>query len=61
LITIKKSYVGGRLDTQEGIDFFARGPIPAPFKVGKLSELTQVFQLMEEGKIAGCCVLEIQA
>jgi len=40
-----------RLDTQEAIDFFTRGLIHAPFKVGKLSELTQVFQLMEEGKL----------
>jgi len=53
MITIKGSYVGNRLDAQEAIGFFARGLIHAPFKVGKLSELTQVFQLMEEGKIAG--------
>jgi len=58
MITIKGSYVGNRLDTQEAIDFFARGLIHAPFKVGKLSELTQVFQLMEEGKIAGRYVLD---
>jgi len=58
MITIKGSYVGNRLDTQEAIDFFARGLIKAPFKVGKLSELTQVFQLLEEGKIAGRYVLD---
>lgn len=43
--TIKRSYVGNRLGAQEAIDFFARGVI----KVEKFSELTQVFQLLEEG------------
>ena len=59
MITIKGSYVGNRLDTQEAIDFFSRGLcIKIPFKVGKLSELTQVFQLLEESKIAGRYVLD---
>ncbi|PUU79710.1 hypothetical protein B9Z19DRAFT_1124803 [Tuber borchii] len=57
MITIKGSYVGNRLDTQEAIDFFARCLIKAPFKVRMLSELTQVFQLLEECKIAGRYVL----
>lgn len=43
MITIKGSYVGNRLDTQEAIDFFKRGLIKAPFKIAKLSELTKVF------------------
>lgn len=42
MITIKGSYVGNRLDTQEALDFFARGLIKAPFKVAKLSELPKV-------------------
>ena len=58
MITIKGSYVGNRLDTQEAIDFYAQGHIHAPFKVGKLSELPDVFKLMEEGKIAGRYVLD---
>ena len=33
-VTIKGSYVGNRLSTQEAIDFFARRLIKAPFKVG---------------------------
>jgi len=53
MVTIKGPYVGNRLDTQEAIDFFTHGLIRAPFKVGKLPELTQVFQLVVEGKIAG--------
>jgi alcohol dehydrogenase, propanol-preferring len=42
MISIKGSYVGNRLDTAEAIDFFARGLIKAPYKIGKLSELPQV-------------------
>ena len=58
MITIKGFYVGNSLDIKEAIDFFACGPSRVPFKVGKLSELTQVFQLLEEGKIAGRYVLD---
>ena len=53
MIAIEGSYVGNFLDSPGAIDFFTRGLINVPFKVGKLSELTQVFQLLEEGKIAG--------
>lgn len=58
MLSIKGSYVGSRKDTQEAIDFFARGLISAPFKVAKLSELTKIFELMEQGKIAGRYVLD---
>jgi propanol-preferring alcohol dehydrogenase len=58
MLTIKGSYVGNRLDTQEAIDFFARGLISAPFKVVKLSELPKVYELMEKGLIAGRYVLD---
>lgn len=61
MITIKGSYVGNRLDTQEAIDFFKRGLINAPFKTAKLSELKEVFKLMEEGKIVGRYVLDCSA
>lgn len=51
MITIKGSYVGNRLDTQEALDFFKRGLINAPFKMAKLSELTKVLMSnsVEEG------------
>ena len=52
MITIKGSYVGNLLN------FFARGHIKVPFKVGKPSKLTQVFQLLEEGKISRRYVLD---
>ncbi|CAI5759786.1 unnamed protein product [Candida verbasci] len=57
-ISIRGSYVGNRKDTQEALDFFARGLVKCPIKIVGLSELPQVFKLMEEGKIMGRYVLD---
>lgn len=59
MVTIKGSYVGNRQDGIEAIDFFARGLIKAPFKTVPLSELGHVYELMEQGKIAGRYVLKM--
>jgi len=59
MLTIKGSYVGNRLDTKEAIDFFARGLISAPFKVGKLSELPKIYEMMERNQITGRYVLDM--
>ncbi|PCG89100.1 Polyketide synthase, enoylreductase [Penicillium occitanis (nom. inval.)] len=59
MINIKGSYVGGRLDSEECIDFFARGLIKAPFKTAPLKDLPHIFELMEQGKVVGRYVLEI--
>ncbi len=53
MINIKGSYVGNRQETQEAFDFYARGLIKVPFKTVGLSQLGDVYRLMEEGKIAG--------
>jgi propanol-preferring alcohol dehydrogenase len=58
MLTIKGSYVGNRRDTAEAIDFFRRGLISVPYKTCGLSELQSVFDLMEQGKIAGRYVLD---
>jgi propanol-preferring alcohol dehydrogenase len=58
MITIKGSYVGNRKDTQEALDFFRRGLIKAPFKVVGLSQLQEVYDLMQKGQIAGRYVLD---
>jgi len=50
MVTIKGPYVGNCLDIQEAIELFARGLIRAPFKVGKLSELTQSFNSWRKEK-----------
>ncbi|OQE15675.1 hypothetical protein PENSTE_c027G05609 [Penicillium steckii] len=59
MINIKGSYVGNRQDGAEAVDFFARGLIKAPFKTAPLEDLPKVFELMEQGKIAGRYVLKI--
>lgn len=58
MITIKGSYVGNRSDTTEALAFFRRGLIHAPYKTCGLSELQSVYDLMEQGKIAGRYVLD---
>lgn len=57
-VEIKGSYVGNRKDTQEAVDFFARGKVNCQIKIVGLSELPEVFKLMEEGKILGRYVLD---
>ncbi|KAM3079578.1 alcohol dehydrogenase [Clarireedia jacksonii] len=58
MITIKGSYVGNRTDSAEAIEFFRRGLIKAPYKTCGLSELQNVYDLMQEGKIAGRYVVD---
>lgn len=58
MVTIKGSYVGNRRDSAEAIEFFSRGLIKAPFKIVGLSELQKVYDLMNEGKIAGRYVVD---
>lgn len=59
MINIKGSYVGNRQDGDEAIDFYARGLVHAPFKVVPLSQLGEVFELMEQNKIAGRYVVQM--
>lgn len=58
MIRIQGSYVGNRRDSAEAIEFFRRGLIKSPFKSIGLSELQKVYDLMEEGKIAGRYVVD---
>ncbi|SGZ52407.1 CIC11C00000002197 [Sungouiella intermedia] len=57
-ISICGSYVGNRADSAEAIDFFTRGLIKCPIKIVGLSELPDVYKLMEEGKILGRYVVD---
>ncbi|OJJ50392.1 hypothetical protein ASPZODRAFT_58389 [Penicilliopsis zonata CBS 506.65] len=59
MINIKGSYVGNRQDGIEAVDFFRRGLIKAPFKTVPLEDLPKVYELMEQGKIAGRYVLQM--
>lgn len=38
--------MGNRLDSEEAVDFFARGLINAPFKTAALKDLPHIFELM---------------
>ncbi|KAJ4306991.1 alcohol dehydrogenase [Collariella sp. IMI 366227] len=58
MISIKGSYVGNRQDTQEALDFFQRGLVTVPFKTVGLSELQNVYELMQQGKIVGRYVVD---
>jgi alcohol dehydrogenase, propanol-preferring len=58
MINIKGSYVGNRADTAEALEFFRRGLIKAPYKVVGLSKLQDVYELMQQGKIAGRYVVD---
>jgi propanol-preferring alcohol dehydrogenase len=58
MITIKGSYVGNRVDTQEAISFFERGLINAPYKTVPLKQLPEIFEKMQQGVIAGRYVLD---
>jgi alcohol dehydrogenase, propanol-preferring len=58
MISIKGSYVGNRKDSAEAIQFFAEGKIHAPVKIVGLSELQNVYQSMEEGKVVGRIVVD---
>ncbi|KAH3682069.1 hypothetical protein WICPIJ_006970 [Wickerhamomyces pijperi] len=57
-VSIKGSYVGNRADTREAIDFFERGLVHSPIKIVGLSELPEVYKLMEQGAILGRYVLD---
>jgi propanol-preferring alcohol dehydrogenase len=58
MVTIKGSYVGNRRDSAEAIDFYRRGLVNIPYKVVGLSQLSQVYDLMAKGAIAGRYVLD---
>ncbi|KAF5025127.1 hypothetical protein F66182_2828 [Fusarium sp. NRRL 66182] len=57
-INIKGSYVGNRQDTAEAIEFYKQGLIHAPYKVVGLSELQRVYDLMQQGNVAGRYVVD---
>lgn len=57
-INIKGSYVGNRADTAEALDFFARGVVKSNAKVIPLSEVHEVYEMMENGTAVGRYVVD---
>lgn len=58
MVTIKGSYVGNRQDSAEAIEFFRLGLIKVPYKVVGLSQLQEVYELMQAGQISGRYVVD---
>lgn len=52
------SYVGNRQDAVEALDFAARGKVSPRIEVVPLSQLTEVYERMEKGQLAGRVVLK---
>ncbi|ODQ46277.1 hypothetical protein PICMEDRAFT_72360 [Pichia membranifaciens NRRL Y-2026] len=57
-LQIKGSYVGNRADTREALEFFSDGKVKSPIKIVGLSQLPEVYSLMEQGKILGRYVVD---
>uniref|UniRef100_A0A7E4VQ64 alcohol dehydrogenase n=1 Tax=Panagrellus redivivus TaxID=6233 RepID=A0A7E4VQ64_PANRE len=58
-VTIKGSYVGNRQDTDEALDFLARGLVDVPIEVLPLSALPSIYDRMLKGQITGRTVLDV--
>ncbi|KAH0835830.1 chaperonin 10-like protein [Lanmaoa asiatica] len=57
-ISIKGSYVGNRQDSIEAIDIAASGKVKVKYISKSLTDLQQVYNDLEEGKVAGRIVLD---
>ncbi|KAN0084543.1 alcohol dehydrogenase [Tylopilus felleus] len=57
-ISIKGSLVGNRQDSIEAIDIAASGKVKVKYALKGLSDLQQVYNDLEEGKVAGRVVLD---
>jgi len=59
-ISILGSYVGNRQDAIEALDIAARGKVRVEFQLKPLDALKDVYEALEEGKVAGRIVLEMK-
>uniref|UniRef100_A0AC34FLU6 Enoyl reductase (ER) domain-containing protein n=1 Tax=Panagrolaimus sp. ES5 TaxID=591445 RepID=A0AC34FLU6_9BILA len=59
-ITIRGSYVGNRIDTDEALAFFARGQIQSLIQIRGLTELPKIFDEMNIGTLVGRVVVDIE-
>jgi propanol-preferring alcohol dehydrogenase len=57
-ISIKGSYVGNRQDSIEAIEIAASGKVKVKYALKGLTDLQQVYNDLEEGKVAGRVVLD---
>ncbi|KAI0052104.1 GroES-like protein [Auriscalpium vulgare] len=59
-ISILGSYVGNRQDAREAVDIAARGQVKCYYSVKPLGALSEVYEDLEKGKIAGRIVLNME-
>lgn len=59
-LTIRGSAVGCQRDALEVLDMAARGIVKTRSRMEKMDQLTNVFQEMEQGKMQGRVVLDLQ-
>jgi propanol-preferring alcohol dehydrogenase len=60
-ITIRGSFVGNREDMAECLAIAADGRVSADVELQPLSNINQIFDRLEDGKVAGRVVLDFQA
>ncbi|WVT05982.1 alcohol dehydrogenase AdhP [Sinorhizobium chiapasense] len=58
-ITVRGSIVGTRQDLEEALEFAGEGKVAAHFSWDKIENINAIFQRMEEGKIDGRIVLDL--
>jgi len=56
-VTVKGSIVGTRIDMKEALDFAARGKVKAKIETAPLSEINEILDNLEKGKINGRVVV----
>jgi propanol-preferring alcohol dehydrogenase len=57
-ISILGSYVGNRQDAYEALDIAARGNVKVHFDLRPLADIKEIYEGLEEGKIAGRIVVD---
>ncbi|MEV7972187.1 alcohol dehydrogenase AdhP [Cellulomonas sp. NPDC089187] len=60
-LTVRGSIVGTRKDMAEAVEFFARGKINPTYTVRPLADINDIFTEMEQGKIDGRIVMDMES
>ncbi|CAD5213101.1 unnamed protein product [Bursaphelenchus okinawaensis] len=58
-ITIRTSYVGTRQDTDEALDFLARGKVKVPIEIRPFSRLVESLEQVGKGQVQGRIVIDL--
>jgi propanol-preferring alcohol dehydrogenase len=58
--TVRGSIVGTRLDMIEALSFYAQGKIRSVVKADKLENINQIFDDLQNGRVAGRVVIDFR-